>query len=144
MSGLVFGESRVCRQCHGSKRFGGFDCVLCGGSGIQGPEKVERIPGEGPIEREGKVLRDRGMEKVERAEDPVWIMAANRWVQDLPSGREFTAEDLCEAVGRPRRPNAVGARLSGISRRGIITPVGYAQAERSERHSSRMLRWRRR
>ena len=88
-------------------------------------------------------LRAQGMARVDGSVDPYWKMLADCWVEDLPEGEQFTAEDLCRAVGRPSRPNAVGARLSALARQGFIEEAGYVQAERSERHASRMLRWRR-
>ena len=87
------------------------------------------------------VRRDAGMARVEGAEHSAWTAEALRWVYRLPTGTEFTAEDLCAAVGRPERPNSVGARLSALARSGLIVEAGYVQAERSERHASRMLRW---
>lgn len=93
----------------------------------------------------GEELRDAGMDRVEQspAAGP-WIAAANGWVRALSAGATFSAEDLCAQVGRPARPNMVGARLSALARQRLIEPVGYEKAERRERHASRMLTWRRR
>jgi hypothetical protein len=75
--------------------------------------------------------------------DPQWVADAERWVQRLAPGSLFTAETLTAAIGRPSHPNAVGARLNALARSGLIAVDGFVQAERSERHASRMLRWRR-
>ena len=72
----------------------------------------------------GISLRDQGFHNVESATPAAWIAAATLFVTRLPAGTEFTAEDLTAALGRPPRPNA--------------------EAERAERHASRMLVWVRR
>lgn len=90
----------------------------------------------------GRLLRDKGMARVEENEDTRWVNAATMWVDMLPPGTVFTAEDLC-SIGRPRRPNSVGARLNALAKQGLIAPAGFVQATRKERHASRMLSWRR-
>lgn len=90
----------------------------------------------------GAELRDAGMDATLRAERPEWIIAANRWRDALPRGQEFDAEDMTAAVGRPERPNSVGARLSAWARGGLIERIGSTQAQRRERHASWMSKWR--
>lgn len=116
MSGqrLIFGEAELCRHCRGK------GCPAC---------------------TDGIRLRDIGMGLVVGAESTDWPARAERWILGLASGTTFTAEDLTAAIGRPARPNSVGARLSACARMGWVKPVGYARAHRPERHASRMLRW---
>jgi hypothetical protein len=91
----------------------------------------------------GAELRDKGMALVVGAEASDWPAKCERWVLAQPRGKEFTAEDITTAIGRPERPNSVGARLSAMARMKWIEPVGYVKANRAERHASRMLVWRR-
>lgn len=88
-------------------------------------------------------LRDEGMARVEASTDAEWKKRATKWVYDLDPGSVFTAEAMCHWNGRPERPNAVGARLSALAKAGLIERVGFAQAERVERHAAWMSRWRR-
>lgn len=93
----------------------------------------------------GAELRDAGMDRIEQSPTAApWIAAANRWVRELPAGATFTAEALCAQVGRPPKPNMVGARLSALAGQRLIEAIGYDKAQRPERHASRMLTWRRR
>jgi len=122
MTELVFGEVAVCRHCKGVHAIN----EAC-------DAKRQRLLGE--------QARDVGMERVLAAESSDWPRRAERWVMSLPHGRRFTAEDLCDAIGRPGRANSVGARLSALAKSGRIVAVGYEKAERMERHASRMLTW---
>lgn len=92
----------------------------------------------------GRQLRDQGMARAAAPlEDVPWRQEADRAVRSLArSGQTFSAEDVTAVAGRPIHPNAVGALLSSWKRRGLIEPVGFGQAERRERHASRMLQWR--
>jgi len=91
----------------------------------------------------GAQRRDLGMSAVEAVEHGDWPAKALRWVYRLERDATFTAEDLCAAIGRPARPNSVGARLSALARSGLIVVDGYGTAERVERHASVLRRWRR-
>ena len=88
----------------------------------------------------GREKRDLGMARADAHVDP-WRAAANDWIEGLPVETIFTAEDLCQTIGRPERVNAVGARLSAWARQGKIAELAYVQAHRPSRHASRMLRW---
>lgn len=82
------------------------------------------------------------MERVDAHTHPAWKAMADQEIIRLARlGIHFNAQDVTDAVGLPARPNAVGARFSAASRRGIIVPVGYAQSTRPDRHASRMLVW---
>jgi hypothetical protein len=91
----------------------------------------------------GRDLRDAGMVRVELAENAAYRARFLAAAEELASsGRHFTAETVTGIVGLPAHPNVVGALLNGLARRGEIVAVGYRQAQRTERHASRMLVWR--
>lgn len=77
-----------------------------------------------------------------------WKIDAAQWVTDQGIGAEFTADDLVDNVGLPSytdgRPNnnGIGAFFSGLSRRGIITKVGWTTSSRVSNHGSDLRLWR--
>lgn len=90
----------------------------------------------------GRELRDAGMALVSDAEGDAWkALATNEIRRQARAGWRITAETVTAVVGLPAHPNVMGALFSGLKRGGEITDVGYMQAQRTERHASRMLVW---
>lgn len=85
---------------------------------------------------EGRILRDAGMEKADKAVSDEWRDAADAIIRTLAlSGKPFTAEDVRGFVGDPPRCNAIGARFMSALRSGMIVRDGYKHATRKEAHA---------
>lgn len=101
------------------------------------------MSGHLPDLEEGRRLRDEGVHLVENAtavQD--WRTRAEARLRYLADwGGEFTADDVVEKCGLPPSPNALGALFLGARRRGLITPVGYAQATRPASHGRIQKVW---
>lgn len=90
---------------------------------------------------EGKALKAKGQGKVLAAEE-VWGERAMLWIRSLSPGYLFSSDDLCDAVGRPRHPNAVGAILTAACRSKRIERYLYAQSTRPARRGGLIRIWR--
>lgn len=97
--------------------------------------------------RYGEQLKLFGMEQA-LAAAPDWAAQARVVIRVLAmSGQPFTSEDLVEAIGLPRghvgqhRNNAVGAAFSAAARKGEITRIGYAKADRHTLHAAVISVW---
>jgi hypothetical protein len=89
----------------------------------------------------GRTLRDRGVEQVLSASEP-WKAAAIRCLRRFAQeGRQFTADDLREAVGDPPRQNAMGAVFNLAAAWGWIRRVGVEESPRPTRHASLVSVW---
>lgn len=68
-------------------------------------------------------------------------------VISFDEGREFTAEDVTERVGRPPEGthfNCVGALISGLARRGFISDTGRMEkAKRVGMNATKLAVWKR-
>ena len=74
--------------------------------------------------------------------DLAWWDEAVTWLAQLPSGFEFTADDLVAGCGKPwGSPNQIGARLRSWSFSNEIHPVGVAEACRAESHGRLLRLW---
>lgn len=95
---------------------------------------------------EARARRDSGQQEALHGTHPWWKVAAEREIERLAaSGREFTADDLWEAVGSPMAGashQAVGGLFSQACRRGLIESVGFRQSQRASRHASVLRVWR--
>lgn len=91
---------------------------------------------------EGEALKEEGM-AIAEAHDPDWKQAAREVARLLAaSGREFTQDDITDAVGLPRSRNATGSLLSGLARSGAIVRVGDTKGKRDSQHARRISVWR--
>lgn len=96
----------------------------------------------------GDAAKAAGMAAVEQSAgqgvDAAWQQEAEQAARQLAaSGVEFTAETLCERVGRPvSHPNAVGALVSRLARQGVIEAVRFEASTRTERHGNPNRVWR--
>lgn len=98
-------------------------------------------------QREGRRLRIVGTEQA-KAHSLTWHEQAVLWIENRRVGRQFTSEDLTDAIGLPRRVgtnrnNAVGAAMQTASGRRIIKRVGYTTATRKESHGRALTVWER-
>lgn len=97
----------------------------------------EEIPGQ-----MGLVLKAEGQALVLEHEEETWKHAAALEIEALAAiGQPFTAEDVAALVGRPTRPNAMGAAMSAAVRRGQIRRVGYRTATRPDAHARVIAVW---
>jgi len=77
-----------------------------------------------------------------------WKKKAWDWLDKLPVGSEFTADDLVSAVGLPThedgRPNnnGVGGFISGLAKVGAVRCVGYTNSDRVTNHARVLRIWR--
>lgn len=89
-----------------------------------------------------------GMDDARRAARvQAWKDAADAWLELLPAGREFTADDLVRAIGLPdfgvARNNVVGAWTSAKSKAGRIVWTGtFRKSERVVGHGNLQRVWR--
>lgn len=56
-------------------------------------------------------------------------------------GGPWTAEELRQLVGPPTHPNALGATVRALCRRGVIRPAGASNATRPEARGRLVRRW---
>jgi len=106
-----------------------------------------------PLTPPGVIVRDR-RESEQRKQDGMaaalwtaepWRVRAEAWLQARTAA--FTSEDMVAAVGLPtggvgvNRNGAVGALVSGWSRRKLIRRVGYASSTRPESHGALLSVW---
>lgn len=104
----------------------------------------------GPPERSleaGRTERDEGLRVVRDHTPETWAErfdeCALRFAAMANGRREFTSEDVTEIVGQPpNHPNAVGARMNALAKRGLIVKTGYRQAERPNQHATVIATWR--
>lgn len=74
--------------------------------------------------------------------DHLWWAEADAWVGTLPTGAQFTADDLTAVCGKPEgSANQIGARITTWRRFGIITAAGITQATRPQSHARLMRVW---
>jgi hypothetical protein len=91
---------------------------------------------------------DEGMRKARAAQRAqAWRARAEAWLDDVPSGAIFTADELVETAGLPdvgtNRNNAVGALFSAWSKAGRIAATGnFVVSERKVRHGAPHREWR--
>lgn len=91
---------------------------------------------------EGRRLRDEGQALVAANVDQQWWDRAHDWLDvEIRRGREFSANDLLQAVGAPSRRNSVGAFFGIASRAGWIRPVGLTSGVRPPQHARRIMVW---
>ena len=98
-------------------------------------------------QKEGRRLRIIGTEQAKAHALP-WHERAVLWIESRRVGRQFTSEDLTDAIGLPRRVgtnrnNAVGSAMQTASRRRIIKRIGYTTATRKESHGRALAVWER-
>jgi hypothetical protein len=103
---------------------------------------TERV-GFGSPEKTGRELKAEGQARAVAATPSSWVERVDLAIAGLArSGFAFTAEDVRSVAGDPPNPNAMGGRFTAAARKGLIVQVGFAEAERPERHANRMLEWR--
>ena len=69
--------------------------------------------------------------------DESWWAAAAKWLWEMPSGTQFTADDLREAIGRPEGSgNQFGARIRSWAAADKIIHYGYGQSRVKSNHGS--------
>jgi hypothetical protein len=80
---------------------------------------------------EARQLRDDGLQLVESSEPQRWQREAEKAIANLAAlNVQFSSDDVCEIVGRPERPCAVGAVLMRAVRSGKLVRVGEVQSQR--------------
>jgi hypothetical protein len=81
----------------------------------------------------GQQAKKAGTASVRR--DETWWDAAAQWLWNMPSGTQFTADDLREAVGRPQGSgNQFGACIRSWAVADKILHHGYAQSREKSNH----------
>lgn len=101
------------------------------------------VTGEGRYNhRTGKALKEKGQQLVLNI-DPQWKSAAAIWVYDLGVDEVFSADELVRAVGLPRKRNQVGALMSHLAKRGLVTRVGFRPSHRDVRRAGMVAVWKR-
>ena len=95
----------------------------------------------------GVELGKRGMENALLSK-PEWSIAAERWLDSLEIGREFTSEDLTHAIGWPagadtsmNANNAIGAKIRGWAGKRTYK-IGYQTAKGWRSHGRAIAAWR--
>lgn len=74
--------------------------------------------------------------------DPQWWHAAAQWIETQPLGRQFTADDLVEAIGLPHGSgNQVGAQIRTWAVQDRTEPIGYVEATRQSSHGRVLRVW---
>lgn len=74
--------------------------------------------------------------------DMAWWDATDRWLDDQPIGRRFTADDLVTACGKPTGSvNQIGARLRSWAHHDRIEAVAVTEAGRKESHARLLRVW---
>ena len=95
----------------------------------------------------GKQRAERGMEEAASAKRVhEWQHDAGKWFMSLPTGTNFTADDLTMAVGLPdegpNRNNVVGAFINGLASSKMIKWTGgTVKSERVDRHTGMIRVW---
>lgn len=69
--------------------------------------------------------------RVEHAHQ-AWCDAVLALIAAMPTGREFTTDDLWRDVAAPAEPRAMGAVLKQASRQGLVRGDGYRKSTRAE------------
>lgn len=70
-----------------------------------------------------------------------WDSQALLWIETLPSGYLFTADDMTEAVGAPTNTGVSGAVLRSAQKRRLISAIGYTKATRTTSHGRVLAQW---
>jgi 6-O-methylguanine DNA methyltransferase, DNA binding domain len=70
-----------------------------------------------------------------------WADEAWRYVNQLPTGKVFTADDVTEAVGQADSPGAVGALFRQLSTKKLIEFHGYTKTRRITSHGRDLKEW---
>lgn len=91
----------------------------------------------------GEALKAGGIATVSSHTPEDWAKAFEEQVLDFVRlGSQFTSEDVTQLVGQPpNHPNAVGARMNAMARRGFIKRVGFRKAERKNQHATVIGVW---
>jgi hypothetical protein len=154
---LVFGEDIPCYRCHGKTTK--LPCIICGGLGIlkgaQGVLEEEEVPPPLPPPQvnghaqassratewqKTEALKEQGQDRATSV-SLEWAFAARAWVQLLPRGHRFTAEDLRQAVGSPPSSRAMGGVFTWANRHKMARQVGFETASRRQRHHGVLGVW---
>lgn len=73
-----------------------------------------------------------------------WIEAADTWFDSLPSGYQYTADDLVEAIGLPSKDGkngAIGAKMKSWNREGVARGLSYTSTARTTSHARPVMLW---
>lgn len=82
---------------------------------------------------EARSRRDTGMALASESEMTGWTEAADRAIRELiREGVPFSSDAVCERVGRPYHPAAVGSVFMRAVRSGRLEEVGRVQSTRVE------------
>lgn len=94
---------------------------------------------------EARRRRDEGAEAASLGAHAWARMAGEQALADLArSGREFSSDDVHEAVGSPLGcgPGVIGSLFLMAARRGEIVHTGYVQSRRATSHGRVIKTWR--
>lgn len=93
---------------------------------------------------EGERLKAEGIAKVSGHTETDYKSRFEAVVLSLTGA--FTIEDVTCQIGRPcNHPNAIGAMMNGLAKRGLIYKTGsFVKAKRSVRHAGMIAEWRKR
>jgi len=87
--------------------------------------------------------RDTGANLAENSLHTSWRVAAERVIRRLASsGREFSSDDLHDALGDPPgHRSSIGSLFLTAAKRGEIVAVGYRQSSRPEANARAIRTW---
>ncbi len=91
----------------------------------------------------GEDLKQEGMDRVYEAEPTPWKDKAWEYVRDLEPGTQINADQLCDAIGRPERPNSVGAFFYSMAVAGYLKRVDFTRSKRPIAHAGLLSVWER-
>ena len=97
--------------------------------------------------REGRRRAERGQERVARANGSSVAMIARGFLEHLRAIHPQPGSmDTLRASGFEMPPvrsfNAIGSAIGGLSRAGLIVPVGVTRGSRPEAHRAKICLWR--
>jgi hypothetical protein len=92
---------------------------------------------------EAAALRNDGLRRAGEGLDDWWRRTALQAIKHLVAvGRPFTADDVRDlGVPDPPSPKAAGALFGGLSRSGLIEPVGYVKSRHPTAHAATVRVW---
>jgi uncharacterized protein YmfQ (DUF2313 family) len=71
----------------------------------------------------------------------VFYIRADLWRGSQSRGHQFTSEDVCQSVGRPSDPKAIGGLFRRWAKAGYIREVDITTATRHQRHNGTLRVW---
>lgn len=88
--------------------------------------------------------RNKSLEQTLNWESLKWIEAADDWFYNLPTGYQYTSDELREAVGSPSQDGnngAVGAKIKSWNHAKQAIGIGYRKSNRTTSHARPVMVW---